>query len=275
MRKIAILTIVVFTFLGCSKPVISLMSFNIRYDNTNDQENWWGHRKEDVVAHIKMQKPDFLGIQEGLHHQVQHLSKQLPSFHFVGHGRDDGKEKGEYSAIFYQHQKFKLLKTITFWLSTTPDTVSVGWDAALPRIVTYGSFESKRNGKQIHVFNAHFDHLGKVARERSAELILEKIKEFGLEHEKVVVMGDLNSVPGENPIKLLKEQLHDGFSVSKFDSGPEGTFNGFKKDTVSNKRIDYIFTKNLKQRKYKHIDTKRPNGLWVSDHLAVYVEVFF
>lgn len=250
------------------------MSFNIRYDNKNDQENWWGHRKGDVVTQIKDYDPDFLGIQEGLHHQVEYLSKQLSSYQFVGKGRDDGKQKGEYSAIFYKDQKFTLLKTTTFWLSTTTDTVSVGWDAALPRIATYGQFENKRSGEHIYVFNTHFDHLGKVARKKSAELILQKIKEFGLEHKKVVVMGDLNAVPGEDPIEVFRKELYDGFSFSSF-SGPKGTFNAFKKDEISDKRIDYIFTKNLEQKTYKHIDTKRPNGLWVSDHLAVYVEVFF
>lgn len=273
MKKIVALLVLSLTLFSCNKQeTTSFMSFNIRYDNKNDKENWWGYRKNDVVAQIEDYHPDFLGIQEGLHHQIQFLDKQLPSYQFTGSGRDDGAQKGEYAAIFYKTQKFQLLESSIFWLSTTPDTVSIGWDAALPRIATYGHFIDKSSKEHIHIFNTHFDHLGVLAREKSAKLILQKIIDLELEKEKLVVMGDLNALPEETPVTVLKGLLKDSFNLtsSKLDSA--GTFNGFKKDSISEKRIDYIFTLNLDVKHYENIDKKRPNGLWVSDHMAVFIE---
>lgn len=251
------------------------MSFNIRYDNINDKENQWDYRKQEVAKHILGNQPDFLGIQEGLYTQVSFLKEQLTFYKFIGKGRDDGKKKGEFSAIFYNSERFELLNTETFWLSKTPDSISKGWDAALPRIATYGYFKEKHTGKEVHVINTHFDHRGITARIESAKLIVKKIKQMDLLREKLILMGDLNANPDDTPIRIFSENLDDAKSISKSFNGPEGTFNGFEKDMESTNRIDYIFTKNFKINRYQHLDAKRSNGLWVSDHHAVMAEIEF
>lgn len=252
----------------------SIMTFNIRYDNPNDNENSWENRKYEVVGLIEYYHPDFLGIQEGLKEQVDFINKNTSNYEYIGIGRDDGDKKGEYSAIYYDSEKFKLIDHKTFWLSNKPDTVSIGWDASMERICTYGKFKDKVTNDSIHIFNTHFDHIGIEARKMSAKLILNKIKEFGLSNAKVVVMGDFNSIPMSEPITTLKEELEYGFenSETKF-YGPLGTFNGFKNNIEIENRIDYIFTKNLKIYSYRHIDDKRLNNLCVSDHLPVIIEI--
>ncbi len=274
MRKLLVL-FVLLTITACSKPRVSVMSFNIRYDNKNDNENWWEHRKDEVAKHILNKSPDFLGIQEGLAHQVDFLDKELSDYKFIGVGRDDGKKRGEYTAIFYTSHRFELISTETFWLSTSPDSVSVGWDAALPRIATYGHFKDKLSSKEIHVINTHFDHQGTNAREESAQLILQMIKDFDIENKKLILMGDLNATPTEKPIQILSKELDDGKENTSNFKGPEGTFTGFEKDLNATKRIDYIFSKNLRIRAYDHLDIKRSNGLWVSDHHAIFSEYYF
>lgn len=272
-RKI-LLPIFLFASFVIYSQTTSLMTFNIRYNNPNDNENAWDNRKNEVVDLIEHYHPDFMGIQEGLHDQVQFIQNNTTNYKYIGVGRDDGKTKGEYTALYYDATKFELIKHTTFWLSDTPDKISVGWDASMERISTYGSFKNKTTGKTIHVFNAHFDHRGPKARTMSAKLILKKVKEFGLTNEKVVIMGDLNAIPTSDPIVAFKSGMDYSSEISKTKSyGPVGTFNGFKNDIVMKNKIDYIFTKNLEVLSHRHIDDRRQNNLCTSDHLPVLIEV--
>ena len=157
----------------------SFMSFNIRYDNKGDMENSWDNRKEELAGMVKYYNPDLLGIQEGLYNQVMYLDEMLPEYDWIGKGRNDGKTKGEFSAIFYKKEKWENIFNTTIWLSETPDSVSKGWDAALERIATMGLFRNLKNKDTIFVINSHFDHIGNVARQKSAELILDKITKMG------------------------------------------------------------------------------------------------
>lgn len=248
----------------------NLISFNIRYDNTSDTINNWNKRKASLAKLIQHYNADIVGIQEGLHHQVDYLNNTLNGFSFVGVGRDDGQEKGEYAAIFYNTDKFNVLKTNTFWLSETPEKVSVGWDASMERICTYALFENKETKKQFWVFNTHFDHRGMQARVNSAELIYKKMNEINTSNLPVVLMGDLNLTPDTAPIQFLKKNLADAMEISKKPFyGPVGTFNGFDQDRIMENRIDYIFVNGIDVQSYTHIDDRMPNNMHISDHLPV------
>jgi len=254
-----------------------MMTYNIRYDNPNDGENQWSKRKEFLSNQLLFHEPDILGIQEGLHHQVNYLDSILTKYSFIGIGRDDGKEKGEYSAIFYKTDKFQILKQSTFWLSKTPDTISVGWDASMERICTYGLFENIETNQSFWVFNTHFDHIGIEARLESSKLIVKKINELNSNNYQVVLMGDLNLEPESKPIQYLSQIMNDSKNSSLLEPfGPNGTFNDFQFDKPVIKRIDYIFTSknNIAVKKYAVLsDSKKLK--YSSDHLPVYVELDF
>ena len=219
------------------------MTYNIRLDNQEDGINRWDERKKGLVSLIKKSNPDILGIQEGLPNQILYLSKQLNEYSMIGEGRD-GKNDGEYSAIYYKNNKLKLEKDETFWLSKTPEKPTIGWDAALNRIATVGVFTTLNSNKKLVVYNSHFDHIGKIAREKSVNVIINHIKLNDYFKNAIVVMGDFNSVPSETPIKLLKESLDDSFNEIH-QKKPFGTFNGFDLKSKLTSRIDYIFTKKI------------------------------
>lgn len=249
---------------------IGVMTYNIKYDNKSDTVNNWNDRKADMVRLLKHYKPDIFGTQEALHHQVVFLDNSLTTYSYIGVGRDDGKQKGEYSSIHFDSTKYKVLKTNTFWLSPTPEKISVGWDAAMERICTYGLFEELKSEKQFYVFNTHFDHKGVVAREKSATLILQKISAINIKNLPIVLMGDFNLAPNELPIKHLSEQLMDGLTITTDTFyGPTGTFNGFNTSQTLDKRIDYIFVKYFSVKSYLHIDDRMENNKHISDHLPV------
>ena len=273
MKKqlLLVLSALFFVFNSCSNhnEKINVMTYNIRLDTEADGYNMWDNRKEGIVSLIKEEDVDILGIQEGLPDQIEYLSKQLNDYDFIGEGRDGGN-KGEYSAIYFKNEKIILKEEETFWLSETPEIPSIGWDAALNRIVTLGVFEIKNSKKELIVYNTHFDHIGILSRKKSAGLILNHISKNNYQDRPTIVMGDFNADQDEAPIRLLSEQLEDSFKILPLKN-PIGTFSGF--DTISelSDRIDYIFTKNIKILDYKHIDKKLPSGLWPSDHLPILI----
>ncbi|NOQ91235.1 MAG: endonuclease/exonuclease/phosphatase [Flavobacteriaceae bacterium] len=275
IKKILILFIVLLIFESIKGQTFSLMTYNVRYGLADDGVNSWEFRKDFLASQIKFYNPDIFGTQEGLPFQVEFIDLKLPNHSFIGKSRDaDGK--GEYSAIFYNHEKFEVIKQVTFWLSLTPLIPSKGWDAAYPRICTYGLFKDKESKKEFWVINTHFDHIGIKAREQSVLLILKKIKEINIKNYPLIFMGDLNAEPESNPIKKIKTELNDSKEISlEKPFGPEGTFNAFDFNKPVSTRIDYIFiskNNNIKVNKYAVLSDSK-NLKYPSDHLPVYIEI--
>jgi len=252
----------------------TIISYNIRYDNNWDVENSWKIRRKKISQILIQYSPSIVGIQEGLLNQVQYIDSSLINYDYVGVGRDDGKEKGEFCAIYFDTTRYVLLKNSTFWLSETPDTISVGWDAALERICTYGLFKDRITRKAFWVFNTHFDHIGIIAREKSSELILKRINKINRQSLPVILMGDFNSIPNSPPVKEIITELSDALQISLEKlQGPRGTFNGFNEDLPIEQRIDYIFTNKLKVLSYTHINDRLDNNRHISDHLPVMIKI--
>ncbi len=248
----------------------SIVTYNIKYDDRSTQQNSWIMRKEGMIELINSISPDILGIQEGLMHQVDYLDTNLDSFRYVGVGRDDGNKKGEFCAIYYNKNKYRLIKSSTFWLSENPSEVSIGWDAALERICTYAQLETLKGKNKIWIFNTHFDHFGKMAREQSAKLLIKKIRNINTDGEPTVVMGDFNALVNSKVIEVLKKEFKDSMEISeKMHNGPIGTFNNFLPKQEITKRIDYIFIYGMKIVSHEHVYKKLDNGNHISDHLPV------
>src|SRR4026207_453076 len=169
---------------------LNVMTFNIRYNNKNDSLNAWPYRKDNAASQVKFHNVHILGVQEALHDQIMDLSQSLTKYKYTGVGRDDGKTKGEYSAIFYDTTRLKLIESSTFWLSLTPEVPgSKGWDADITRIVTWARFKDNISKKIFFVFNTHFDHIGQEARRESAKLIKRRVKEIA-GNNPVIITGD-------------------------------------------------------------------------------------
>lgn len=220
-------------------------TYNIRRDAESDksENNGWEKRKGPLSRLIAFHDFDILGTQEVMHNQLQDLLALLPDYSSIGVGRDDGGSKGEYSPIFYKRSRFKVLKQGYFWLSTTPDIPSKGWDAAFPRICTWGIFKDLQSGKQFLFVNSHFDHRGNLARKNSAELILNQIEVISKRHIPVIFTGDFNEDQNSATYKTIatSSQLKDAFTLATQPYLPTGTFNNFKVDVSTSSRIDHVF----------------------------------
>ncbi|HEY8936033.1 MAG TPA: endonuclease/exonuclease/phosphatase family protein [Cyclobacteriaceae bacterium] len=253
---------------------LTVMTYNIRLNIAIDSINQWPNRAHKVFDLIHKYNPDVLGVQEALHSQMQDLLKGLPGYMYVGVGRDDGKTKGEYSAIFLKRNRFTIEEQKTFWLSETPDVPgSKSWDAAITRVSTYTKVYDKKLKKDYFLFNTHFDHMGALAREKSAELIKTKIKDLTGDLP-VILTGDFNCEKSERayPVMIAPtgKQLYD----SRPESNTQGTFCTFNV-SVPCKAIDYIFySAGWKVENYTII-TDNDGKYYPSDHLPVMTEFSF
>jgi endonuclease/exonuclease/phosphatase family metal-dependent hydrolase len=260
-----------------------IMTYNIRFNNPADGPDAWPLRKDFVASMFRFHRNDIVGIQEGLIGQVRELDEMLPEFSWVGSGRDDGGESGEFCAIYYRTGRFDLIEDGTFWLSETPDVPgSIGWDAAITRIVTWARLYDKTNDRSFILFNTHYDHRGEVARRRSSELILQKIVELA-DGDPVILMGDLNTVENQDSYKVLADpelgpvrlELLDGFYHSRYGHhGPASTWNAFR-EIYPDRRIDYIFVDTNFSVIQHGILADRRDGHFPSDHLPVVADVQF
>jgi len=276
MKRIILLSAtLLILILDVQSQTYQFMTYNVKYDEPKDGINCWDARKDNLVNLILKYHPDVFGTQEGLHHQLEYMDSLLSDYTYVGVGRHNGKTEGEYSAVFFKKDLFKVIKQSTFWLSRKPDKVSKGWDAALNRICTYMLLEDKDTGKRFWVFNTHFDHVGKKARINSAHLIYKKINELNTEGYSYIFMGDLNSKPDSDVYHYLTSLMYDTSNfVEETNSESKGTFNGFKHDQPVIDRIDYIFKTNTcgTVKAFKIIDDKI-DGRFPSDHLPVIAEI--
>lgn len=255
---------------------LRIATFNLRFDNPRDTGNLWVDRAPVVANLIRYHDFDVFGTQEAFKSQLSDIQKTLPQYAYSGAGRDDGKEKGEHSAIFYKTEKFTLLKKGDFWLSETPEKPSMGWDGkCCHRICSWVYLQDKKTKKKFYLFNAHFDHEGVKARNESSKLVLQKIKEIA-RNEPVVFTGDLNGDHNSDWYKTIatSASLKDTYGQVKYPYANNASFNAFGKQLAGNAIIDHVFTTQHFEVNRWGLLTDSYHGKFPSDHFPVLVEVF-
>lgn len=260
-----------------------VMTFNIRLDIPEDGANVWDNRKANLVSMITFHKADIVGLQEAQKHQIDYIQKSLPDYNWFGIGREDGKEKEEFMAIFYRKDRFDTLETSTFWCSETPEHSGLGWDAAYQRITTLGKFKDKLTSKTFYLFNTHLDNEGATARLESAKLIKKKMQSL-CGNFPVILTGDFNSFPDSPPYKVIVSlsdthsslELYDSRTITKSKPhGPRGTFTGFDLNAIPKEPIDFIFVRKGISVLYHGTLSDSFDGFLPSDHYPVLAEIIF
>lgn len=260
-----------------SVSTLNIATYNLRMDTERDSLNAWKHRKETVKGLVRFHDFDIFGTQEGFKHQLDGIL-ELGNYAYLGGGRDDGKDAGEHSAIFYKKDRFDVLNQGDFWFAENPDVPGKGWDATCcNRICSWVQFKDRKTGKEFFVFNSHYDHEGKEARRNSSLLLLKKIEEIAGDNT-VFCTGDFNATPNDEPIQIIANdgRLKDSYRVSAQPPyGTEGTFNAFRLDAPMKGRIDYIWvSKEVTVNKYGVLNDML-YGRFPSDHFPVMVNVSF
>ncbi len=282
MRNLCILVftaMITFVLNSCSnkadKDALKVMTLNLRYANPGDSLNAWENREGLVRSYITGDKPDIIGMQEVLLNQYVYLDSVLNEYSSVAVGRDDGAKGGEMNPIFYRKERFDMVRTITFWLSETPEVPgSISWGSSLPRIVTWLELVDKNTHEHFFCFNTHFAHDSDSARVESSKLLLDEVNKISSGFP-FIITGDFNMLPNSKGYGILTGPdesvplLKDSYFISqKRPAGPSFTFNGFS-DKPGAGRIDYIFVKNgMKVLDYSTV-VKKSKGIYISDHWPV------
>lgn len=268
---------------------LTIGSYNIRYQNRGDsiRGNGWQDRCPSICNQLLWERPDIFGTQEVLHAQLLDLEKGLKTYQWIGVGRDDGKQAGEYAAIFYNPQRVELLEEGHFWLNETPDRPALGWDAACIRICTWGHFRDRLTQKDFYFLNLHMDHVGVKARRESAKLVMQRITAMTDGGKKLAVLtGDFN-VPQTNELYSLFTQsgvLKDCYIEARERFVENGSFNSFNTQAYTTERIDHIFVTPKTAVDAFAIRTdsrwqKDENGQWtcrlLSDHYPLFARIRF
>lgn len=254
-------------------------TYNIRYKNKDDsiKGNVWTKRCQVMCDQINFESPDVFGAQEVLVGQLRDMLGKLDGYSYIGVGRDDGREAGEYAAVFYKNDRVRLLDSGNFWLNETPDIPKLGWDAACIRICTWGKFKNLRTGKTFFFFNLHMDHVGIVARREAARLVVSRIKGIA-KGAPTVLTGDFNVDQTDEIYTIFTQSgiLKDAYDHARIRFAENGTFNNFKTNTKTNSRIDHVFVS-------PSIDVEaygvRTDSYWTdkrrnpSDHYPVFVKL--
>ena len=269
-RLIYLLAAVAFTACG-SATSLSVMTFNMRYDNPEDGQNNWRFRRERIAGVIKAQEVDVLGTQELLSNQFNDLSGLLTGYQGVGVGRLDGAESGEYCAVFFRKDRFTLLDSGTFWLSETPEVVgSLGWDGACERIATWVVLRD-RDGRELFFIDTHLDHVGQVARDEGVSLLMKRIETLS-GGRPVILTGDFNSEPGSAVVAHVQKDgvLRDAKAIAAQRSGTDWSFSDFGQIPEAERPLlDYIFVSgDIEAVRYEVLPDTFDGG-YVSDHAPV------
>jgi endonuclease/exonuclease/phosphatase family metal-dependent hydrolase len=249
---------------------LRVMSFNIRFGTADDGENRWDRRRDLVVEVIRDFDPALVGLQEALRFQLDELRAAMPDLQEIGVGRRDGREAGEYAAIVYDDRRLEVVEQGNFWFSDTPAVPgSMNWGNRVTRICTWARFTDTENGAGFYVFNVHWDHQSQPSRERSAELLTERIAQRAHPGEPVIVTGDFNAGEANPAMQRLAEAgLVDAFRVLHPDPEPVGTFNGFT-GKMDGEKIDGIWiTPGWRVIRADIVRTSR-DGRYPSDHFPV------
>ena len=248
---------------------MKVMSFNLLCSGKFRRR--WQNRIPLAVRLIRNYEPDTFGVQEALIGWMNALAASLPDYAWVGVGRDDGAEKGEFSAVFFRRDMFTLIDSGTFWLSETPEKPGLGWDADCIRVCTWALLENVETGKRFVHFNTHLDHIGPVAQQKGAELVAERSRTLFAD-VPAFFTGDFNVTPDSAPCKAVKSGgFLDARDVAPVtDKGV--TFHDFESGRESSV-IDYVFVRgDVKVNSFSVIRDKVDGDL-PSDHYPVIAEI--
>lgn len=281
MKRIAVILCAMLLLCSCGKQgdELKIISFNIRYNSWNDidGENRWANRRDAVVRMIREERPAAIGLQEALIDQLLYLDSCLPQYRRIGVGRDDGKEAGEFMAIYYDTTQLsaRLDLPTTLWLSETPWEPSKGWDAACYRTVTCVLFVDKKSGQWFCYDNTHLDHMGPVARAESAKYLAELVDES--EGFPYILGGDMNSTIDDTIFRALYNVgLQDARTLTDSTSHAI-TYNAFggldqSGNGTEGKVIDHFFVRDVQVLSFRTLDGDY--GVpYISDHYPIEITV--
>lgn len=251
---------------------LKIMTFNFKHATMNPP-NSWAQRRPVTAEMIRMISPDLFGTQEGFYLQLRDVEADCPEYSWIGLGRGGGS-KSEFCAIFYRNDRLEPLEFDHFWLSDTPDVVdSRTWGHKNTRMATWVRFRDRNTGVEFYSLNTHLDHEVQLAKEKGAQLILDKINADLDPNLPIIITGDFNSISPVDPVYgIFTEQ--GGFTDTWFSAKERigedySTFHGYNGPELNGPHIDWILTRGPVAAESTGVVVFSIDGQYPSDHCPV------
>lgn len=251
--------------------MIKFVSFNIRCDFNQDEENCFCFRKDLIVKKIRKEKPDIICFQEVLPHVALWLKETFEEYYIVGCARSEVFDD-EQEAIAYRKDRFNLVTMDTFWLSLTPHVPGSRYaeQSICPRVTAEVVLHDLQDNTMLRVVNTHLDHEGSLARELGLKQIMNKITNaVSFPDAKIILAGDFNAEPNMPEMQIM-EQYKDFTDAT---GSALGTFHDYGKLKTPEK-IDYIFVQSPLRGEAVEKWTECEDGVFLSDHYPISVEIY-
>jgi endonuclease/exonuclease/phosphatase family metal-dependent hydrolase len=247
------------------------MTFNLRVPAEADGINYFDNRRERILEVLRRESPDLIGFQEASAEGKAWLCRELGGDYTVfGCGRNKNCS-GEYVPVAIRNSMFEVMGAETFWLSPTPNIPGSRYtdldQSGCVRIATATALWHRETGQIIRFVNLHTDHVGKEARKKELEQVLEYLKK---RQGYKIVTGDMNAEPDSEEITSFLTSAAE-LGIRDCTEGIGGTFHGYGN---YNAKIDYIFSDLESLNSHAVTDTP-VDGLYYSDHLAVCAELLW
>lgn len=247
---------------------MKVLSFNVLCGGRKG--HFWTDRSESVIATVRKFMPDIFGIQEAHIDWMHTFIENMPEYSYIGVGRDDGMEGGEFSPVFYRRDSFNLLDKGWFWISETPDVPSKSWNSDCIRIASWARLEDKASGKTFVAMNTHLDHISEEARKNGVRMI----NEFAATLDcPVFITGDFNIPEGTD---CYIDMVDGGiFKDTKFLAPVTESFPTYHEsfECGDGMVIDFIFVSEGIDVKSYHVITDKVDGFFPSDHCPIISEI--
>jgi len=178
--------------------------------------------------------------------------------------------------VFYLKDKYKLIDGGTFWISETPETPSLGWDAGCMRICSWAALESRESGKTYVHFNTHLDRGGELSRQEGTRLLREKLAGCAY---PFVMTGDFNFDENSGCYKAMAA---GNIADAKFlapDTVSEITFHHYGRTEYGEEAPvmqvrDFIFVDKRSVRPLTYrVFNEKIDGAYPSDHFPIYSDL--
>ena len=246
---------------------LKVISFNILCGNISN-----GHtiieRAPRLAEAITPYCADVMGLQEYTHRWEPHISKYFGDEYEIYNVYRDSVQL-ESTPILWRKDKFELIEKGCYWLSDTPEVMSMGWDElGYKRTCLYAILEDKETKQRFNFMNTHFG-FGDDGQVKSAKLLIELAKK--LSSYPTFVTGDFNAIPTAPAYSAMTEYFTDANAVTAKDF--DATYHGFDPEQNKDEHIDYCFADSAITPVYQNVIRDTFEGKYPSDHYGIYTEL--
>lgn len=268
---------------------VRVMTLNLLFEEAGNRAGAWHDRRPLVVEVIRSHAPDVFGVQEANSRQIADLLESLPGY-VVTTGPDSGAARlprplkkhmhmsGEYCAIFYRMDRFRLLEQGAFWLSRTPHVAGSAMRGTwLPRVVNWVRLQDNAEHK-LSVHNAHFDFLP-WAPTISARMVRRHLDE-AWDGSPQILLGDFNSTRFSTAFRhLTNDRAHhappfrDAWLDAKVRRGPAHTYHAGSGRAHWLGRLDRILYRPAGWVERASTDTLHAGDTYPSDHFPLFADL--